>query len=84
MESCQQHLQGLRLPIAAVAVGVERVVGAVQPEEGGVVLVLNGDSRLEGYLCRGTSKVQSAYNLGVPWMFPFPCKGKLSPWQVLV
>lgn len=78
VESCQQHLQGLRLPIAEVAVGVKRVVGPVQPEEDRRVLVLNDDFRLEGYLCRGTSKVQSSENLGVPWMFPFLCKGKLA------
>lgn len=79
MQSCQQHLQGLGLPIAEVAVGVQGVVGAVQPEGDGGVLVLNGDSRLEGDLCRGTSKIQSSENLSVLWVFPFLCKGKLDP-----
>lgn len=51
MQSCQQHLQGLGLPVAEVAVGVQGVIGAVQPEGDGGVLVLNGDSRLESDLC---------------------------------
>lgn len=78
VQSCQQHLQGLALPVAQVAVAVQGVVGAVQPEEHGRVPVLHGHPGLEGDLRRGTAKVQSSQNLGVLGMFPFLCKRELA------